>query len=355
MSCYHPLKAFDVSAVAGLSKNNKKNLIIKSYNVNHLELINGKYIEKYDSYRSDLCERYISDFVEIPCGKCIGCRLEYSRQWANRMMLECKYHSQNWFITLTYDDLHVPRSYYGDPDSGEPLPSLTLNKRDIQLFFKRLRKQTGQHFRYYACGEYGENTHRPHYHFIVFGLELDDLKFLRRADNFDYFTSETIANAWSQFDNHTGERTPIGFHMVCNVSWETCAYVARYVTKKLNGAAAEFYDTFNISPEFCLMSRRPGIARQYFDENASDILKYQLINISTPNGGKQFKPPRYYDQLFDIIAPDEMAEIREIRRRTAENVLKLKLAKTDLNYIELLAVAEQNKISQTKSLIRTDI
>lgn len=355
MSCYHPLKAFDISSVDGLSKNNKKNLIIKSYNVNHLEKIKGKYIECYDDYRSDLCERYIKDYIEIPCGKCIGCRLEYSRQWANRMMLEAKYHSQSWFVTLTYDDLHVPRSYYGDPNSGEALPSLTLCKRDIQLFFKRLRKQTGQNFRYYACGEYGENTHRPHYHFIIFGLDLNDLVFLRRCDNFNYYTSDTIAKAWSEYDNYTGDRTSFGFHMVCEVSWETCAYVARYVTKKLNGTAAEFYDTFNIQPEFCVMSRKPGIGRQYFDDNAADILKYQNIIISTPNGGIQFKPPRYYDKLFDIIVPDEMAEIREIRRRTAENATKMKLERTNLSYIELLEVAEQNKIAQTKSLIRSDI
>lgn len=355
MACYHPLKAFDISSCAGLSKNNKKNLIIKSYNVNHIELIKGKYIEAYDDYRSDLCERYIKDYIEIPCGKCIGCRLEYSRQWANRMMLECKYHSSNYFITLTYDDLHIPRSYYGDPSSGEALPSLTLCKRDLQLFFKRLRKQTGQNFRYYACGEYGENTHRPHYHFIVFGLELDDLKFLRNADNFNYYTSDTIFKAWSEYDNFSCERTSLGYHMVCNVSWETCAYVARYVTKKLNGSAADFYDTFNIQPEFCIMSRKPGIARQYFDENSADILKYQSINISTPTGGRQFKPPRYYDKLFDIICPDEMADIREIRKRTAENIRKLRLSKTDLNYIELLEVDENSKIAQTKSLLRTDI
>lgn len=355
MPCYHPLKAFDISSVDGLSKNNKKNLIIKSYNVNHLEKIKDKYIECYDDYRSDMCERYIKDYIEIPCGKCIGCRLEYSRQWANRMMLEAKYHSQNWFVTLTYDDLHLPRSYYGDPNSGEPLPSLTLRKRDIQLFFKRLRKQTGQQFRYYCCGEYGENTHRPHYHFIIFGLELNDLVFLKRSDNFNYYTSETISNAWSEYDNYTGERTSFGFHMVCEVSWETCAYVARYVTKKLNGTASEFYDTFNIQPEFCVMSRKPGIGRQYFDDNAADILKYQNIIISTPNGGKEFKPPRYYDKLFDIIVPDEMAEIREIRRRTAENATRMKLERTNLSYIELLEVAEQNKIAQTKSLIRSDI
>ena len=178
---------------------------------------------------------------------------------------------------------------------------------------------------------------------------------MKRSDNFNYYTSETISNAWSEYDNYTGERTSFGFHMVCEVSWETCAYVARYVTKKLNGTAAEFYDTFNIQPEFCVMSRKPGIGRQYFDDNAADILKYQNIIISTPNGGKQFKPPRYYDKLFDIIVPDEMEEIREIRRRTAENATKMKLERTNLSYIELLEVAEQNKIAQTKSLIRSDI
>ena len=195
MSCYHPLKGFDISAIEGLTKNNKKNYKICSYEVNHLEKINGKYIPFADSFRSSRCERYVSDFIEIPCGKCIGCRLDYTRDWANRMMLEASYHEQNYFITLTYDDTHVPKSYYACPETGEALPSLTLSKRDIQLFLKRLRKLTGQSFRYYLCGEYGSNTHRPHYHLIVFGLNLDDLKPLKQMDGWKYYTSATIERA----------------------------------------------------------------------------------------------------------------------------------------------------------------
>ena len=182
MSCYHPLKAFDISSVEGLTKNNKTNYKICSYDVNHLELINNKLVPFSDEFRSANCARYLADFIEIPCGKCIGCRLDYSRDWANRMMLEASYHEQNYFITLTYDDLHVPKSYYPCPETGEALPSLTLSKRDVQLFLKRLRKLTGQQFRYYLCGEYGSTTHRPHYHLIVFGLVLDDLQPLRTTD-----------------------------------------------------------------------------------------------------------------------------------------------------------------------------
>ena len=355
MSCYHPLKAFDISAIDGLTKNNKKNYKITSYEVNHIELINNKLIPFADSYRSAKCERYISDFIEIPCGKCIGCRLDYSRDWANRMMLEASYHEQNYFITLTYDDLHVPKSYYPCPETGEAIPSLTLSKRDVQLFLKRLRKLTGQKFRYYLCGEYGSTTHRPHYHLIVFGLELDDLQPLKTSDGWHYYTSATIDRAWSIYDRKLDTSSSIGYSMVTSVCWETCAYVARYVTKKLNGSAAEFYETFNILPEFCLMSRRPGIARQYFEDNTSDILKYQKIILPSKEKSFQFRPPRYYDRLLDIDYPDEMSDIREIRKRTAENARKMKLSKTDLNYIQLLAVEESNKLKQIKSLDRSEI
>ena len=212
-----------------------------------------------------------------------------------------------------------------------------------------------QQFRYYLCGEYGSTTHRPHYHLIVFGLALDDLQPLRTTDGWHYYTSPTIERAWSIYDRKSDTSTSIGYSMVTNVCWETCAYVARYVTKKLNGSAAEFYDTFNILGEFCLMSRRPGIGRSYFDDNFSDILKYQKIILPSKEKSFQFRPPRYYDRLLDIDYPDEMADIREIRKRTAENARKMKLQMTDLNYIELLAAEESNKLKQIKSLDRSEI
>lgn len=82
----------------------------------------------------------IDMLIKIPCGKCVGCRLEYSRQWANRCMLELQYHDSAYFCTFTYDDDHVPRTYYPDPETGEAFPAMTLQKRDFQLLMKRIRK-----------------------------------------------------------------------------------------------------------------------------------------------------------------------------------------------------------------------
>lgn len=205
--------------------------------------------------------------ILVPCGKCVGCRLEYSRQWANRCMLELQYHDSAYFVTLTYDDYHVPRSYYADPETGEAQASLTLDKRDWQLFMKRLRKaHPDDKIRFFMCGEYGPNTFRPHYHAIIFGLHLDDLVPWSRSDQgYQYYRSESLERAWSvktTFDGIDGETcatplAPIGYALVGEVTWETCAYTARYIMKKLNGPEAQFYSDFNLQPPFVLMSRKP--------------------------------------------------------------------------------------------------
>lgn len=137
MSCYHPLCGVpDGNAVDGSF----------SY----------KIIGKYDLD----CRKADPRAIAIPCGHCIGCRLDQSRQWADRMMLELEHTGKAIFLTLTYDNDHVPLSV--DDDTGE-FSWFTLNKRDLQLFFKRLRKKfSDKEVRYYAVGEYGSNTLRPH-------------------------------------------------------------------------------------------------------------------------------------------------------------------------------------------------
>ena len=133
MPCYHPLKAF----VLG-EKDGKRLLKVTSYEVDHLERAG----EGFACMRSPPIGRPgdVTEFIEIPCGKCSGCRLQRSREWANRCMLELEYHKSSYFVTLTYDDAHVPIHYYSDPETGEALPSMSLVKRDFQLFMKRLRK-----------------------------------------------------------------------------------------------------------------------------------------------------------------------------------------------------------------------
>lgn len=355
MPCYHPLKAFELSPPTA---NQKAKLKVVPYLVDHLEVtINGSIEQHYDSIRSDRCQRYIWKHYEIPCGKCIGCRLMYSKQWATRCSLESEYHESSYFVTLTYNEDCVPISWYSDPETGEAFQSLTLRKKDFQAFMKRLRFNTGQYIRFYASGEYGDNTYRPHYHAILFGLKLDDLKLYKQSeDGWLYYTSETIQKAWSvprrgsnRFTRDTS--SPIGMCMVTNVNWSTCAYVARYVCKKLKGEAAEFYEKVNIEPPFSLMSRNPGIANQWFQDH-SEYTKYDTIPLPGVDAGKRVKPPKYFDYLLDQVRPDELELQKRIRQNMAKVAKLLQAQRTDLDYLDSLEVQERSQESRIKGLKR---
>lgn len=326
MACYHPLKAIVVP---------------------NQMTVNGKKVYHFIKPLEE--HKYPADqIVQLPCGQCVGCRIQYSREWANRCMMELQYHESSYFVTLTYDDAHVPRSYYPDPNTGEAFTSLTLSKRDFQLFMKRLRKKfCNQKIRFFMAGEYGSNTFRPHYHAIIFGLHLDDLQLYSKSpQGFCYYNSPSLQACWSDNDGN-----PIGYAVVAEVTWETCAYTARYVMKKLNGKEANFYSDFNIQPEFTLMSRKPGIARQYYDDHP-DIYKKEYINVSTEKGGLKFKPPRYFDKLYDLENPEEMQAIKDIRQKLAVEAQKAKLQRTSLSPEHFLEVQERTFENKIKSLRR---
>lgn len=354
MPCYHPLKAWPI----GLTENGKTKYKITPYEVHHVALnSNGVWESCTSDFLSPYVKRNVIDYTQIPCGQCVGCRLEYSRQWANRCMLELEYHDSAYFVTLTYDDEHVPKSYYGDPASGEALPSMTLCKRDFQLFMKRLRKAfPDDKIRFFASGEYGSQTFRPHYHAIIFGLHLNDLVPYKRSEKgFIYYNSASLQRCWSVIESCKGSCSsvpvPLGFAVVAQVTWDTCAYTARYVMKKLKGPEAQFYTDFNIVPPFTLMSRKPGIARQWYEDHP-DCYDYEYINLSTDDGGKKFRPPKYFDRLFDVEYPEKSAELKETRKRMAEASKAAKLANTSLSYLEYLQVEENSKLDKIKQLER---
>lgn len=294
--------------------------------------------------------------VEIPCGQCMGCRIQRSRQWADRCLMELTQHPEGgYFVTLTYNDMHLPWSWYSDPFTGEAQASLTLDRRDVQLFLKRLRKNTGQDLRYFGCGEYGPTTFRPHYHLIIFGLVLDDLEPLpgRSKQGYTYYRSSTVERAWSfamrgSLREDLGPKSTAGFCVVGPITWETCAYTARYVTKKLTGDFASYYDFFNITPPFSMMSLKPGIGSGFY---SPDLYKHEFIHLKTEKSGHKCRPPRYFDRMFDIEYPEEMVEIKRHRARAAQLQKQLKLEKTDLDYMSLLEfeeVAFKNRIKPLK-------
>ncbi len=325
MSCYHPNSA----VVLGVKPDGKKVLKFLSEDVASINKYPGKEI------------------IKVPCGQCIGCRVDRSRDWANRCMLELQYHDSSYFVTLTYDDVSVPVSHYADIITGEVHSSLTLRKRDLQLWLKRLRKKfSDDKIRFFGCGEYGSETKRPHYHVIVFGLHLNDLvkyKTVREGDSYyTYYNSPSLQSTW-----------PYGFVVIGEVTWQSCAYTARYVTKKLTGEAAHFYTSFNLEPEFCDMSRRPGIAYQYYVDHGKQLYDFDFINISTPTGGKKFRPPRYFDKLLDEDFPGELEILKENICKKGELAEASKLQRTNLDPVQLRKVEEAAFSNKIKKLRRS--
>ncbi len=211
-------------------------------------------------------------------------------------MHEASQHQANSFITLTYDNDHLPRS------GG-------LNVKHWQNFAKRLRHRIGP-FRFYHCGEYGDESARPHYHALLFGHDfLEDRKpYTTRRGN-QLYTSELLTQTWGQ-----------GLSVIGELTYESAAYVARYCMKKINGKqAAEHYQTIDTStgevhqvkPEYTTMSRRPGIGKSWFDKYTSDVFPSDEVIVN----GKPARPPRYYDSQYELSDPTALALVKEGRVR----------------------------------------
>lgn len=292
MGCYYPMiraETFDGK--------------IKISKASEDEVINDakmKKIRKYMYKRYDL----------IPCGKCIGCRLEYSRQWATRIMLEAKTTKNNWFITLTYNDLNVPSKTICETGTGELIEKTTLKKEDLQDFIKRLRRYYEYHYqktniRFYAAGEYGSETERPHYHLCIFNMPIDEDKLKKYKNNVNgdaLYTCEEIEKIWGK-----------GFVTIGSLTYESAAYTARYIMKKQIGKESEDYYQGR-EREFTIMSRKPGIGKTYYDQKNEEIYKTDKIAIR----GRYTQPPKYFDELKTATDEDLMRKIKNKRKLKTE-------------------------------------
>ncbi|QCS36255.1 replication initiator protein [Capybara microvirus Cap1_SP_188] len=230
-----------------------------------------------------------AEYFSVGCGHCIACRLSKSKDWANRMTLEAMYHSSCFFLTLTYDDAHLPEQHL--QKNGDISPIHSLNKKHFQDFMKRLRwKFRDVEIRYYACGEYGEKSMRPHYHAIIFGLPLDrlgDAIYSGCSSGFKVFAYTELSKLWV-----------FGNHIVAEANWQTMAYTSRYITKKQFGIGSKIYEELGYIPEFSLMSRKPGIGKIWLDASRYSVLDDKAIYI--PGKGKQPIPRYFKEKLKDI-------------------------------------------------------
>ena len=299
MPCYHPITGY----LVGKKDNGKKDIVWS----------------KPAAYKEE---------INVGCGQCIGCRLGRAQKWALRCSHEMQLHSENTFITLTYDDEHLPNDY-------------SLQKHHLQKFFKRLRRAIEpKKISYFACGEYGETTWRPHYHAIVFGYGFPDripATFVQSEN--PYFLSAQLAGLW-----------PDGNHAITDANFQTAAYVARYVLKKITGDMAEdhytrtimdwnehtgeiyyYKENCELTPEFATMSRNPAIGLNWFKKYKTDVYPSDFLIVD----GYKVPVPEYYDKLFE----DEQAyeyEMVKFRRRLHHILDPDKPSLARLNDIELV-------------------
>ena len=333
MACYHPIKAYRARR---LNPSGKRGIVF------------------------NIKDGYEDMPVELPCGQCMGCRLEHSRQWAIRMMHEASQYENNCFITLTYDNEHLP-------------PDGSLQLSHFQDFFKRFRKKfvpkcpykkgdsrrkpwlEEHQIRFYHCGEYGSKFGRPHYHIAIFNFDFSDKKFYKTLPSgFPCYISESLASLWT-----------FGIHQIGAMSFESAAYIARYITKKITGTkpfvrknpetgkieeyenAEEFYQVINYEtgevtyrrPEYSTMSRRPGIGKRWFDKYKGDIYPHDFIVVR----GKKMKVPKYYDGCYELENPEEFSKLKYRRKQAAI------LSPITSDRLEVMEKVRQSK---TKLLIR---
>lgn len=230
--------------------------------------------------------------LPLPCGQCIGCRLERSRQWAIRCLHESQMHSQNCFVTLTID-----------PNQSTERQT-TLIKRDVQLFIKRLRKKfSNRKILYFYCGEYGEKYSRPHYHICFFNLDFPD-KILHSTNSGNpLYSSETLSKLWGK-----------GHALIGDLTFESAAYTARYITKKITGPRADEYYSGRL-PEFINMSLKPAIGLRWIEKFHSDVYPLDSCILR----GTKVRPAKYYDKYFDKNFPHLFEKIALAREDKAHD------------------------------------
>lgn len=309
MSCFHPLDAY---TLLGQRTDNGKRVIVFSR-------------PRYGDYLP----------IKLPCGQCIGCRLAKSRDWATRAYLESTCHQFNSFITLTYSSENVHHCDCIDKSSGEVYDGLTLVKKDFQDFMKRLRRYGQYHglfdsVSYLMCGEYGEKFGRPHFHCILFGFDFrcDRVPLVTKetiGKNVKYYTSALLSSLW-----------PFGYSLIGDVNWETCAYVARYITKKVNGDASDLHYQGRL-PEYNSASLKPAIGLKWFEKYNTDVYPSDHVIIpkrsfSCSRSGSSFlhtatgvrnieiNPPKYFDRKLEELDPLLYTYIKEKRKNSIETV-----------------------------------
>lgn len=276
-----------------------------------------------------------SNCMLIPCGKCIGCRIRAKMDWATRMELEAKSTPWVWFITFTYDDKHVPTMnlatgelYEGGigvwhKQEEKPEAVNVLNMDDMTRFWKRLRKKQDK-IRYFYCGEYGENTARPHYHAIIYGLQMPDLEKVKGRNQ--YYSSKMLEETWG-----------LGQVTIAYAEPGTYNYVAGYVTKKMHGNDKQEYAEIGLPAPYACMSRRPGIGMDWLETNIDKLYEQPHIQLA----GKTAPIPRAFDKIMEERDPERLWRAKQRRQQSAIWATQQQMQQTDRSLLDQFEIKDR--------------
>lgn len=336
-----------------------RRLLENPNDIRTLDDINRSHAEKGNPHR----------WQTIPCKNCWACHLSWSAEWATRIMFECKLHTHNYFVTLTYDDNHLPIAenvkvpekkwnkqnqnydviwHYGENDGSEICCEGTIYEPHVKKFLHDLRqwqerklKHTGTKVFYAA--EYGSETHRPHYHLILMNCPID----IREL--YDCHIDENHKAHWKhkKLEKLWGK----GMIDLAEVEWSCAAYVARYCIKKLHTKDPAAYAAECKIPEYVRMSR--NIGREWYEKHKGEIYETDEIIMKTVKGniGNQ-KPPKAWDRLYEEEFPESMAIIKESRRAAAERSAELEKQLTDYTDAERLQMKYESIARKIEMLPR---
>lgn len=247
----------------------------------------------------------------VPCGKCPVCRQKRANAWVFRLLQQAKAHKVALFITLTYSNENVrmtPKGY------------MNLHKRDLQLFFKRLRKNTGcKTIKYYACGEYGTDSYRPHYHAIIFDA-----------------TSDDIQKAWQ-----------LGQIYVGTVTGASIGYTTKYICKE---SRIPLHANDDRRKEFALMSL--GMGKPYLTPQMIKWHNEQNASYVVVDGGHKQPLPRYYrDFIFNDDKKLIINHKNQLKHQQRyDDMVSAAGSVTEMYRVQFEYVREQLQIAKTREL-----
>ena len=306
--------------------------------------------QQFKPFNESYFQKFPGNTFIIPCNRCFNCKINKSKVWAVRCLIESYDWKYNYFITLTYNDenlKYVEQSYI--PLTGEFRRVPTLSKKDVQKFIKRLRRDIEYHrngkLKYLIVGEYGDQTKRPHYHLILFmDVPISDLAFHKmNKDGDTLWTSKYLDSIWKHGNTLTG---------MFNI--KTAAYTARYTMKKLYGDDKKIYVDSGLikqTPEFMLCSKKPPIGFNYFNRNKKVLLKSDTLNYYQADKLQKIKIPKSFLKKLHESEIKQLMENRVIAAK--REYINYKYVNKELNYLNLLikerfiAFEKEKKLKQT--------